>query len=142
VQGNPRRRTSANKEAQAAEVWNGIVPQPMTNANLQMVPAGRNPASGAQNSIAASEDTGMAYSSMESNPAWPMIERLPVSLGVRVPLRGFTVRKLLGLRCGETVTSAWATTEDVPLQTGTLNVYWGEFEVVDQRIAIRLTRLA
>jgi flagellar motor switch protein FliN/FliY len=57
-------------------------------------------------------------------------------------LSGFKVCNLLDLRCGQTITSAWAATEDVPLKVGTLQICWGEFEVVEQRMALRLTRLA
>jgi flagellar motor switch protein FliN/FliY len=55
---------------------------------------------------------------------------------------GFKVRDLLNLTCGQTIASTWALTEDVPLQTGALHLFWGEFDVVGERIAIRLTRLA
>jgi flagellar motor switch protein FliM len=80
--------------------------------------------------------------SMEEHPAWPMISRLPVNLSVSIPLNRFKVRDLLGLACGQTIQSAWAATEDVPLSAGELQLNWGEFEVVEQRIALRLTRLA
>lgn len=79
---------------------------------------------------------------MEEHPAWSMIARLPVMLGVAIPLRGLRVCDLLALRSGQTIESAWATTEDVPLKVGTLQICWGEFEVVEQRMALRLTRLA
>lgn len=114
----------------------------MTNTNLQMVSSGSERTSGGQNSSVTCEQKGSSYSAMEAHPAWPMVGRLPVSLGVRIPLHGFKVCDLLRLRRQQTVASTWAVTEDVPLQTGPLNVCWGEFEVVGQCIAIRLTRLA
>lgn len=79
---------------------------------------------------------------MEEHLAWPMIARLPVMLAVSIPLRGFKVSGLLGLRCGQTVVSIWKSSEDVPLNVGPLQIGWGEFEVVEQRMALRLTRLA
>jgi flagellar motor switch protein FliM len=79
---------------------------------------------------------------MEEHPAWPMISRMPVRLAVSVPLSGFKVRDLLQLACGQTIESAWPTTEDVPLKVGAIQVSWSEFEVVDRHIALRLTRLA
>jgi flagellar motor switch protein FliM len=79
---------------------------------------------------------------MEEHPAWPMISRLPMKLAVSIPLSGFRVRDLLRLACGQTIESAWPTTEDVPLKAGEIQVSWNEFEVVDQHIALRLTRLA
>jgi flagellar motor switch protein FliN/FliY len=79
---------------------------------------------------------------MEEHPAWPMISRLPVMLAVRIPLSRFRVCDLLALKAGQTIESAWSVTQDVPLKVGSLQVSWGEFEVVDQSMALRLTRLA
>lgn len=79
---------------------------------------------------------------MDDHPAWPMISRLPVVLAVSIPLSSFKVRDLLGLRPGETVETAWAAIREVPLKVGEVQVAWGEFEVVEQRMALRLTRLA
>lgn len=85
---------------------------------------------------------GQAARPMEDHPAWPMIARLPVMLAVSIPLRGFKVCNLLDLRCGQTVESAWASPEDVPLKVGSVQLGCGEFEVVEQRLALRLTSLA
>ncbi len=79
---------------------------------------------------------------MEEHPAWPMIGRLPVALAVAIPVRGLKVRGLLDLRCGQTIETLWAVTEDVPLKSGALQLSWGEFEVVEQQMALRITRLA
>jgi flagellar motor switch protein FliN/FliY len=79
---------------------------------------------------------------MEEHPAWPMISRLPAMLSVCLPLAGLKVCDLLSLQPGKTVGSRWAVTEDVPLKVGALQICWGEFEVVEQRMALRLTRLA
>jgi flagellar motor switch protein FliN/FliY len=79
---------------------------------------------------------------MEEHPAWPMISRLPVMLAVRIPMSKFKVCDLLALKAGQTIESVWAVTEDVPLKIGLLQVSWGEFEVVEQSMALRLTRLA
>ena len=79
---------------------------------------------------------------LDEHPAWPMISRLPVVLGVSIPMSGFRVRDLLGLRAGQTIEAVWPATEDVPLRVGAVQLGWGEFEVVEQRMALRLTRLA
>jgi flagellar motor switch protein FliN/FliY len=94
------------------------------------------------NAVAGTIAAQSQPSSIEGHMAWPMISRLPVMVAVNVPLTGLTVRNLLQLRCGETIASAWATTEDVPLKADALQLFWGEFEVVEQRMALRLTRLA
>ena len=78
---------------------------------------------------------------MEANPAWPMISRLSVTLAARIPMNAFRVRDLLALAAGQTIATAWAATEDVPLLAGELQVGWTEFEVVGRRMALRLTRL-
>jgi flagellar motor switch protein FliM len=78
---------------------------------------------------------------MEMHPAWPMISRLPVKLMVNIPLSGFRVCDLLALEPGQTILSTWVSTEEVPLKVGGLQLSWGEFEVVDQIMALRLTRL-
>jgi hypothetical protein len=46
------------------------------------------------------------------------------------------------LKPGLTVSSTWSCTDDVPLKVGAVQLSWSEFEVVEQRMAIRLTRLA
>lgn len=86
--------------------------------------------------------SGLALHEMENHSAWPMIARLPVMLAVNIPLSGFKVCKLLDLRCGQTIHSVWPATEDVPLKVGALQIGCGEFEVAEQRLALRLTRLA
>jgi flagellar motor switch protein FliN/FliY len=80
--------------------------------------------------------------SMEDHPAWPMISRLPMKLSVGIPLVRFRVREMLQLASGQTIESEWPTTEDVPLKVGEIQVSWSEFEVVEQHMAVRLTRLA
>jgi hypothetical protein len=112
----------------------------MTNANLQVMPVGSDRTGGVTASTHVNE-SAPGLSPLESHPAWPMIGRLPVLAAVRIPLRGFRVCDLLALRCGKTVLSSCAITEDVPLLVGKLHICWGEFEVAEQRIAIRLTRL-
>jgi flagellar motor switch protein FliN/FliY len=78
---------------------------------------------------------------METHPAWPMVSHLPVLLEVNVPLHRFRVCDLLALECGRTIESDCASTEEVPLRVGELQVGWGEFEVVGEHMALRLTRL-
>jgi flagellar motor switch protein FliN/FliY len=97
-------------------------------------------AAGTALSIAA--PSGARALSMEAHPAWPMISRLPAVLAVSIPLNRFKVCDLLNLECGTTIESTWPETEDVPLKAGALQLCWGEFEVVEQNMALRLTRLA
>lgn len=111
----------------------------MADASGQMVTTGT-----AGKAVARGDEAGQAPTvrSMEGHSAWPMISHLPVTLGVRIPLHHFKVRDLVRLQCGQTIESRWPVTEDVPLKVGALTVSWGEFEVVEDRMALRLTRLA
>jgi hypothetical protein len=71
----------------------------------------------------------------------PMV-RLPVGLEVMVPVREFRVRNLLAMAPGEVIETRWGHGEDVPLSSGDVQLAWTEFEVVDGRLAVRVTRLA
>jgi flagellar motor switch protein FliN/FliY len=72
----------------------------------------------------------------------PLIGRLPVELEVTVPIRNFRVRNLLALEKGAVIESQWSHGEDMPLAAGLVQLAWTEFEVVDTRLAVRITRLA
>lgn len=83
--------------------------------------------------LATAEGTGIALS--------VAIARLPVELDVSVPVRGFRVRNLLAMEPGTVIETAWAHGEDMPLAAGAVQLAWSEFEVVDESLAVRLTRL-
>ncbi len=67
--------------------------------------------------------------------------RLPVNLAVSVPVRDFRVRRLLALAPGQVIETQWNHGEDLPLTAGDVEVAWSEFEVVETRLAVRITRL-
>ena len=69
------------------------------------------------------------------------IAALPVQLDVRVPVPDFRVSDLLGLAPGRLVVSEWPSSDDVPLSCGDVQLVWTEFEVVEQTLAVRVTRL-
>ena len=87
-------------------------------------------------------DSSGAAPAIETHPAWPMLSTLPVHLRVAIPLRRLRVRDLLALTVGQVVESAWPTAEDLPVRVGAVQLSWAEFEVVEQRTALRLTRMA
>ncbi len=60
---------------------------------------------------------------------------------VKIPLPGISLRELTSLRVGEVILSEWPASEEVPLYASNAALSWGEFEVVDGAIAVRLTRL-
>jgi len=80
--------------------------------------------------------------SLDSHPAWPVIASFPTLLAVAIPLRELRVRDLLALCPGQIVTTPWNLTDDLPLATGPLRLAWGELDVLNGNIALRITRLA
>jgi Type III flagellar switch regulator (C-ring) FliN C-term len=66
---------------------------------------------------------------------------LPMQLDVTIPIPGFRVQDLLALETGAVLESRWPHPEDVPVWCGGVQLVWTEFEVVDQKLAVRVTRL-
>jgi len=79
---------------------------------------------------------------IEEHRDWVLLSRLPMVLTAGVPVPKFRVKDLLGLKPGQTIASVWVCTDDIPLKIGDVQLGWSEFEVVEKRMAIRLTRLA
>lgn len=69
------------------------------------------------------------------------VSMLPVEIDVAVPIRKFRVRDLLTLKKGIVVVSQWIQGDDMPLAAPGAQLAWTEFEVIDQRLAVRITRL-
>jgi flagellar motor switch protein FliN len=70
------------------------------------------------------------------------LTRVPVELDVAVPVRRFRVSTLVNLQPGQVIETQWEDTGDLPLAAGDVQLAWTEFEVVDTRMAVRITRLA
>jgi flagellar motor switch/type III secretory pathway protein FliN len=64
---------------------------------------------------------------------------LPCTLSLEVPVVGFTIRDLLDLTKGSIVETACHHTSDVPLRVNRLLIGWTEFEVIGNRLAVRIT---
>jgi flagellar motor switch/type III secretory pathway protein FliN len=77
-----------------------------------------------------------------SEQLWEEAALLPCVLSVDVPLKDFTVRDMLQLEKGSLVESRSVNGADVPVMVNSQLIGWAEFEVVGQRLAIRLTGLA
>lgn len=78
----------------------------------------------------------------DGNEFGPPVMALPVELDVAVPVRQFRVRNLLALAPGQVVETQWVQGNDLPLAAGTVRLAWSEFEVVETRLAVRITHLA
>jgi len=79
---------------------------------------------------------------IEQHAAWPVLSRLPMQVSAEIALENFKVRDLLALETGSVIQSGWLETEDVTVKAGGVQVGWSEFEVEDQQLLVRLTRLA
>ena len=88
--------------------------------------------------------TGSAFAVVEHEGLRlsPQLERLPVGLTVSVPVREFRICHLLAMAPGAVIETQWGNGEDLPLSSGDVQLAWSEFEVVDTRLAVRVTRLA
>lgn len=67
---------------------------------------------------------------------------IPVELDVAIPVRAFRVRNLLVLEPGQVIETGWENGEDLPLASGQVQLAWSEFEVQENNLAVRITRLA
>jgi flagellar motor switch/type III secretory pathway protein FliN len=67
---------------------------------------------------------------------------LPCTLALDIPVVNFTVGDLLSLTKGSIVETAYHQSSDLPLRVNGQLVGWTEFEVVGERLAVRLTDLS
>jgi flagellar motor switch/type III secretory pathway protein FliN len=70
------------------------------------------------------------------------VRRIPIEIDVSVPIRRFQVRDVLALNEGQVIVTRWVEGEDMPLAAHGTQLAWAEIEVIDQKLAVRLTRLA
>ena len=61
---------------------------------------------------------------------------------MEVPFPGLKLRDLMQLKRDLVIDSHWQVSADVPLRVNGQLVSWGEFEVVRDKLALRLTELA
>lgn len=78
----------------------------------------------------------------EADPAWAHVANLPCHLTVDLPVPEFTVGDLAGLEKDSVVDSHWNVTQDVPLRVNGELVALSEFEVLGDKLAVRVTELA
>lgn len=89
---------------------------------------------------ATSEPTQLLPAIPQRN-TWPAVEWLPIQMDVALPVVRFRVRDLLALAAGQVIPTGWSSGEDLPLAIEDVQLAWVEMEVVDQEMAIRITRL-
>lgn len=70
------------------------------------------------------------------------LDRLPMQLDVMVKVGSLRVQDLLALEKGVVVETIHEHSQDVPVHCGGALLMWAEFEVVEQKLGVRVTRLA
>ena len=98
-----------------------------------------NPAAGAASSPNTNPAAGLGAGDVAR---WRPVLELPGEFMVDLPMPGFTIADLLKLRPGSVIHTHWRVGQDVPLRLNGTLIGWGEFEVMGNNLAVRLTELA
>jgi len=93
-------------------------------------PAKETPTSPAKSTTEPGQDLAEAF-------GW-----LPCQVSLEIPIINFTVGDLLRLGKGAVAETACLSTSDIPLRANGLLIAWTEFEVIGDRLALRITELA
>jgi len=88
----------------------------------------------------------MANSEQRETAAEPVdtlasVAKLTCQVSLEIPVPQFTVRDLLRLSPEDVIDTRWAQTADVPVRVNGLLLSWAEFELIGNKIAVRLTEL-
>ncbi len=67
---------------------------------------------------------------------------MPCLLSIEITVPGFKVADLIGLQPGHLIDTHWTVGQDVPLLINGQLAAWSEFEILNNRVAVRLTELA
>ncbi|HET6933577.1 MAG TPA: FliM/FliN family flagellar motor C-terminal domain-containing protein [Candidatus Angelobacter sp.] len=78
---------------------------------------------------------------MKPFPEESPLAGLPMQLDVMIPVPSFRVQDLLSIEEGTVLETGWPYTDDVPVWCGGSQLVWSEFEVIDEKLAVRVTRL-
>ncbi len=71
---------------------------------------------------------------------WAALQAVPLRAAVYVSIPGTTLRSIANLRPGQVLETSWPVTDDVPLRVGDTMLGWAEFDNLDGRMAVRLTK--
>ncbi len=96
----------------------------------------------AQKSEAKPAETALPAPAVSEPDALDSIPWLPCTLSVELPVVRFTIGDLLRLGKGSIVETACRQTSDVPLRVNRLLIGWTEFDVIGERLAVRMTEQA
>jgi flagellar motor switch/type III secretory pathway protein FliN len=73
---------------------------------------------------------------------WNLVQEFECELTVELPMPDFTIGDLLELRPGSVIGARLRVGRDIPLRLNGALIGWIEFELVGERLAVRLTELA
>jgi flagellar motor switch/type III secretory pathway protein FliN len=79
---------------------------------------------------------------MQLDEKWKPFLELQCEITVELPMPDFKIADLLQLRQGSVINANFRLGRDVPLRLNGALVGWIEFELVGERLAVRLTELA
>jgi flagellar motor switch/type III secretory pathway protein FliN len=77
----------------------------------------------------------------EAPSRWADAELLPCHLSAEIEVARFTVRDLFCLEVDSVLDAGWVQSMDVPLKANSQLIGWVEFEVIGERLAVRLTEI-
>ena len=77
----------------------------------------------------------------EDDVRWRRVLGLPCKLTVDLAMPDFKVADLLQLRVGSVINAHWGLGRDVPLRLNGTLLGWSEFEMVGDKLAVRVTEL-
>ena len=72
---------------------------------------------------------------------WPEVLELPCELTVALEVPRFTIRDLLSLSVNSLVNTQRREGAHVPVMVNGVMVGWAEFDVIDGRLAVRMTEM-
>jgi flagellar motor switch/type III secretory pathway protein FliN len=73
---------------------------------------------------------------------WAGLRHISLPIAIETPIVGLTVRELFRLEKGSIVATAQSTETNVPVRAGGALIGWGEFQVVGEKLALRVAELA
>ena len=78
----------------------------------------------------------------EREDPWRHVMDVPAVVSVEVAVVDLTVRELYRLKNGSIVTTTQSSGANVPLRVGGTLLAWGEFQVVNDHLAVRVAELS
>jgi flagellar motor switch/type III secretory pathway protein FliN len=96
----------------------------------------------AQNIETRAAETVAAKPAAQETDLLDTMPWLPCTLTLEIPVVRFTIGDLLALTKGSIVETACHHTSDVPLRVNQLLIGWTEFDVIGDRLAVRITEQA